>query len=574
VPSPGDYTVVATGKSRPALKCGLCGEIFPMQSNLAIAEELLRISAFLEPDWPACPRETCELYGKSGEEFHARYTRYGTNGNGTPRYKCTACSTVFSHGGKSDKRQRETHKNRDIFLHLVNTVPIRRVIKLLDLSMSVLYSRLDFIHHQCTAFVGERERTLVERPDLGKRYLSTDRQKLIVNWSSRNERKNTLILSIATADQVTGYVYGVHLNFDSALMREDIEKDRVRFGDHHLDPPFRRYARVWLDADLEEAAASNAERRKGAAAIPEPTEASKGNALAAAVAQRYKEATGRADIDAGDGPSSDAGKPTAGILLHEQIVMSAHLQYVTRLLGRAEKLRFFMDQESGLRAAFMAAVPARILDRTVDGFYVQVQKEGTVGQKRAMVQQSRAAFDAACGLNPGLTPHQVKVMLAREEMTRLQSIGQWSDKWFRHPIADMREPARLICWLTDIDAIEQDRAKREDQLNHHASLYLKASLTSIDRFFMQVRRALTMAERGIVSASADRRVWFGKNAYNPGYLTKLVEVFRVYFNYCEIGKDKCTPAMRMGLARGPVAPEDILYFVSRQQPRRRARAAA
>jgi transposase-like protein len=545
-----------------------------MQSNLAIAEELLRISAFLEPDWPACPRETCELYGKSGEEFHARYTRYGTNGNGTPRYKCTACSTVFSHGGKSDKRQRETHKNRDIFLHLVNTVPIRRVIKLLDLSMSVLYSRLDFIHHQCTAFVGERERTLVERPDLGKRYLSTDRQKLIVNWSSRNERKNTLILSIATADQVTGYVYGVHLNFDSALMREDIEKDRVRFGDHHLDPPFRRYARVWLDADLEEAAASNAERRKGAAAIPEPTEASKGNALAAAVAQRYKEATGRADIDAGDGPSSDAGKPTAGILLHEQIVMSAHLQYVTRLLGRAEKLRFFMDQESGLRAAFMAAVPARILDRTVDGFYVQVQKEGTVGQKRAMVQQSRAAFDAACGLNPGLTPHQVKVMLAREEMTRLQSIGQWSDKWFRHPIADMREPARLICWLTDIDAIEQDRAKREDQLNHHASLYLKASLTSIDRFFMQVRRALTMAERGIVSASADRRVWFGKNAYNPGYLTKLVEVFRVYFNYCEIGKDKCTPAMRMGLARGPVAPEDILYFVSRQQPRRRARAAA
>ncbi|HEY6456179.1 MAG TPA: hypothetical protein VIY90_12970 [Steroidobacteraceae bacterium] len=30
------------------------------------------------------------------------------------------------------------------------------------------------------------------------------------------------------------------------------------------------------------------------------------------------------------------------------------MQYVTRLLGRAEKLRFFMDQESGLRAAFMA----------------------------------------------------------------------------------------------------------------------------------------------------------------------------------------------------------------------------
>jgi hypothetical protein len=41
-----------------------------MQSNLAIAEELPRIGAFLEPDWPACPRPTCELYGKSGEDFN------------------------------------------------------------------------------------------------------------------------------------------------------------------------------------------------------------------------------------------------------------------------------------------------------------------------------------------------------------------------------------------------------------------------------------------------------------------------------------------------------------------------
>jgi hypothetical protein len=545
-----------------------------MQSNLAVAEELLRISSFLDPDWPACPSSSCELYGKSGEEFNARYTRYGTNAHGTPRYKCIACSKVFAHGGKADKRQRETHQNRDIFMHLVNTVPIRRVIKLLNLSTSVLYARLDFIHRQCLVFAAERERTLVERLDLGKRYLSTDRQKLIVNWSSRNKRKNTQILSIATADQVTGYVYGVHLNFDSNLSSDEVEQDLVRFGDQKLDLPFRRFARVWLDEDYERAAVKSAKRRKKTAPVPEPAGASSKDQLAATVAQRYREATGRADIDAGEGPSIDAGTPVAGVLLHEQIVMNAHMQYVTRLLGRAEKLRFFMDQESGLRAALMAAVPEKILNRTVDGFYVHVEKDATVGQKRALVQRNRAAFEAACEANNGLTPHQVKVLMVREEMTRLRTIGQWNDKWLRHPIADMREPTKLVHWLTDIDAVQQDPRKREDQLNHHASLYLKASLTSIDRFFMQVRRALTMAERGVVSASAVRRRWFGKNAYNPAHLAKLVEVFRVYFNYCEIGKDKCTPAMRMGLARGPVAPEDILYFVPRQQPRRRARAVA
>lgn len=134
----------------------------------------------------------------------------------------------------------------------------------------------------------------------------------------------------------------------------------------------------------------------------------------------------------------------------------------------------------------------------------------------------------------------------------------------------MREPAKLICWLTDIESPAEDPDEREAQLQHAARLYRRASLTEIDRFFMQLRRALTMAERGVISASADRRLWFGKNAYNPGVLAKLVEIFRVYFNYCEVGEDKRTPAMRMGLARGPVAEEDIIYFVPGAPPRRRA----
>ena len=87
---------------------------------------------------------------------------------------------------------------------------------------------------------------------------------------------------------------------------------------------------------------------------------------------------------------------------------------------------------------------------------------------------------------------------------------------------------------------------------------------------MQVRRALTVAERGVISASADRRLWFGKNAYNPDVLVKLVSIFRTYFNYCELGEDGKTPLVHLGLARGPVAPEDIVYFTPEQPARRRA----
>lgn len=567
-PEIGDYTVTSAGKGVPCLQCAFCKEIFPMQSNLAVAEELLRISAYLEAELPSCPNSSCTYYGKKQRHIASLHTKYGTNSAGTPRYKCASCGKIFVHGGKPNKRQKETHLNRDIFQHLVNTVPIRRIIKLLGISTSVLYSRIEFIHRQCQLFAGERERSLIERSDLGKRYISTDRQKLLVNWSSRKERKNTVLLSIASADQDTGYVFGAHLNFDPSLTEEEVLQDMPKFGDQKLDKPFRRHARVWLESDYGRAAmraATRRRRRAETAGAPQDVV----DELASIVEERYEEALAREDIEAGGEPSVDSRTPAKGILLHEQVVMNAHIQLVCRLLGRAEKLRFFMDQESGLRAAFMSAVPERIKNRTADAFFVQIKKDASIDQKRNLVRQSKQELsrimDAA-----GCDEDGAKILMALDELSRMREIGYWNDKWLKHPVSDMREPVRLICWLTDIDGPETDLEMRKEQQLHFARLYLKASLTEIDRFFMQLRRGLTMAERGVISASADRRLWFGKNAYNPGILAKLLEIFRVYFNYCEVGGDKRTPAMRLGLAKGPVAPEDILYYTPKPPPRRRA----
>jgi hypothetical protein len=117
----------------------------------------------------------------------------------------------------------------------------------------------------------------------------------------------------------------------------------------------------------------------------------------------------------------------------------------------------------------------------------------------------------------------------------------------------MSEPAKKLCWLTDMGTYTD---------GHAARLYLRGSLHAIDRFFMQTRRLLSLAERSIVTASSDRRVWYGYSAYKPENLAKALEIFRVYYNYCKVGEDRKTPAMRLGLAKGKVKPEDILYFSS------------
>jgi transposase-like protein len=369
---PGDYRVVAAGKGLPQLKCRLCDEIFPMQSNVAIAEELMRISSYLEPVLPRCPNASCEGGG---------VIRFGTNAHGTPRYQCSGCRKVFAFGGPATKRQRETHYNRDIFQHLMNAMPLRRIMKVLEISATVLYDRIDFLHEQCQRFAGERERTLLDR-DLGKRYISVDRQKLLVNWTTKASRKNTQLLSIASADQATGYVFAANINFDGSLDSAEVERDGLRYGDPKLPKAFRRYARVWLAADWEASTAAytvQTLRSENAAKAP------KSKRLKASIEATYENTLDRDDLDDGEGPSPHARTPLKGMVLHEMAVMNAHIQLVTRLLQRAEKLRFFIDQESGLRAAIMSAIPHRVLNRTADAFYVTVMKDFTIDEKRAKV---------------------------------------------------------------------------------------------------------------------------------------------------------------------------------------------
>lgn len=71
-------------------------------------------------------------------------------------------------------------------------------------------------------------------------------------------------------------------------------------------------------------------------------------------------------------------------------------------------------------------------------------KEATVDQKRAHVGRSMKAFKKACLEHPELKEDEVKVLLVKQEMERVTELGKWYDKWLRHPIADMREPAKLI----------------------------------------------------------------------------------------------------------------------------------
>ena len=276
--------------------------------------------------------------------------------------------------------------------------------------------------------------------------------------------------------------------------------------------------------------------------------------LSDVIADAYDAAAIREDSEVADERNDEGNRklPDAkGMQVHEEYSLYGHFQFLKNLLRRVEKLRFFMDQDSGMRAACFAAFASDITSRRVDAFFVRLTQEVTVDRKRAALASAKAAFKLVHDANPGWEPHEVEREMMKTEIARSVAIGKWSDRGCLHPMPNLSEPKKAMCWLTDLGDYDED---------HKAQLFLKASLAGIDNFFQRVRRSLNPLERPLLTASKNRRTWYGYSPYNPAMAEKLLDIYRVMHNFVEVGKDGKTPAIRLGLAKVPSTPEDVLYF--------------
>ncbi len=91
-----DVYIVAGASDNLHIKCRRCGESPPIKNNLAIREEIERMSDYLKPDQePTCPNTSCDnrLIGISTPKA---YQSFGKTRSGSQRYRCRLCNTTFS----------------------------------------------------------------------------------------------------------------------------------------------------------------------------------------------------------------------------------------------------------------------------------------------------------------------------------------------------------------------------------------------------------------------------------------------------------------------------------------------
>jgi transposase-like protein len=534
------YVVVSAGRQFPVLECLACGEYPPLKSNLGIVEERERLGAYLaEPPATCCPDAQCANHAIGVSRNSPHYRRYGTSKSGSQRYRCNACGKTFS-VGLATVGQKRPHKNRLIFRLLMNKSPFRRVCEVADIATGTLYPKIDFLHRQCLAFAGHREQRLLGGFAIPRLYIGIDRQDYVVNWTRREDKRNVQLTAVGSADNVTGYVFGMHLNFDPDAEAPAVERESQVLGEAFLGLPFRRPARLWLAADY--AAAS---QRSGTVAVGAD------GTLRGAVAARYREAQARPDVEVFEAPGRTTQLPPLGMQVHSEYTLYGHCFLLRDLCVGADKIRLFVDQDSGMRAAVLGAFADRVAARTTDAFYVRINKEMTVDERKHALKDSRERFAALAAEHPDLDRQAVRLLAIKQALADMAEIGHWKDRWLTHPFPSMSEPEKAVCYLTDYGDYDDD---------HRAWLYNKASLRAIDAFFMQVRRRLSLLERPIATASNNRRLWHGYSAYNPRSIVQLLEMFRVFYNYVLVGQDQQSPAMRLGLAKGRVSLEDIIYF--------------
>lgn len=147
----------------------------------------------------------------------------------------------------------------------------------------------------------------------------------MVNWTRREDKRNVQLTAVGSADNVTGYVFGMHLNFDPDLEASRIETESKACGDLELPHPFRRHARLWFQADYQAAVQNHR---------PTPIPVTH-QSLSAQITARYDEAKEREDIEDFEVTDRTTQLPDAGMQIHAEYTLYGHFfPPATITLGR------------------------------------------------------------------------------------------------------------------------------------------------------------------------------------------------------------------------------------------------
>lgn len=402
----------------------------------------------------------------------------------------------------------------------MNQNPINRICEIESISPKTIYDKIDFFEKQFLSFSSKRERNLPARSRL---YVGTDQQFYTINWEKRYDKRNIILKGIATSDNESGYCFGIHVNLDDRLSQDDIEELSKFSGDHLKPTPYQTYANYVLEEYY---------RKK------------------ARQASRKQSKNPDSDFEDCDVFTNNR-MLCRGVQTHPEYNAYGHFLVLKKIFQNVEKIRFTLDKDKLLRPACLAVFADRILDRTCDVFTISVNNDYTRDEREIINRKSKRLIKSVREKFDIKSNHEAMAFILSKKISVIHARnGLAAQKEIKFPFAHSGELEKYVVYETNLNDYD---------LNHLSNLYLTASIHRTNNFFQQVRRRIRLLERSMDTAGEG--IWSGYSPYNPKIVQKMLNILRVYHNYCLKGSDKKTPAVRLELAKGIVRLDDILYCV-------------
>ncbi len=549
------YKVTNTAKGRtPALLCKVCKEKIPIKSNQGIAAEFERISqAILTlPEKTACHNDGCVNNGLSVGGNPHLYRKAGFSpGTQDQLYQCKGCLKRILVSDPVRIYKKTRHLASDLFSRVVNKSPVRGTVRGMSIkSPDSYYAILDFVSRCCDRLSGTFDRRMIEGQIKlpSEMQVSVDVQEYLLNWSDKKDRRNTKFSTLCSVDQSTRFILGICANYDKDADSFDINREAALNGDILRPEAFRQKAQYWLTCD----------EYLGGRALGEKLGFDKSQDVLQQISNIYATAQSRDDIENREDEVMDVAfcNPilTKGMQTHIPYTCYAHFLQMQMLFKGAgvEKIFYYMDCDSMLRAGFISAFEQEIKERLAHGFYVRYTKFLTTPKKTDLYEKAKEAVKDYKTKIGSAKKREAEILLMQERISKASHIGKWKDKWVTHPLPSMNEPNKAVCWLT-----EPESGTLPDQ--EIAQMYLDVGINAVDNIFQISRRLMNAFERPIGTSSGYNTVWHGYSPYNPKMVEKYLSLLRAYNNFIKVGDDKKTPAMRLGLTKRPLTYDDVLW---------------
>jgi len=205
-------------------------------------------------------------------------------------------------------------------------------------------------------------------------------------------------------------VFGMVSNFDLEPDPAQIEAMHLALGDHLVPACHRRHARLWLASNFN-AAVAQSRRFIG------------NGTLGSNIDATYATNKARHDLEAPEHVVIEDKLPDAGMLIHADYTLHGFFVALSRMFENVEKVRFFLDLYSGIRAACLSAFAAPISQGACDVFYVRISKGLTVDDKRKLIVKSQKEFDDVAAAYPYLDKNGVKLIMLKDRIAKAQTMG-------------------------------------------------------------------------------------------------------------------------------------------------------